>query len=80
MIAELTKPFFIGSLTIRIGTSIGVAFAPEHGENAQGSLAGETPDIHLIEPRPGVAMAYDEAMAEEFRERLSLEADPRRAW
>ena len=39
MIAELSKPFFIGSLTIRIGASIGVAFAPEHGENAQDSVA-----------------------------------------
>lgn len=76
MIAELSEPFFMGSLTIRIGASIGVAFAPKHGENAQELL--QNADIALYRAKAngrGVAMVYDEAMAEEFRERLSLEAD-----
>ncbi len=72
----LAEPFFIRNASIRITASIGVAFAPEHGENAHELL--QHADIALYRAKSegrGVAKVYNEAMALQLRERLSLEAD-----
>jgi diguanylate cyclase (GGDEF)-like protein len=74
--ADLKEPFFIGNNTIRISASIGIAFAPEHGSCPETILRHA--DIALYRAKAmggGVNMIYDESMAAELTERLSLETD-----
>jgi len=74
--ASLQDPFLIGTAVSRVGVSIGVAFAPEHGANAEELLRHA--DIALYRAKAegrGAALVYDDAMAEQLTERLSLEAD-----
>ncbi len=74
--AALKEPFHLGNNTIRISASIGVAFAPEHGSTPEAILRHA--DIALYRAKAngrGATMVYDESMAAELTERLSLEAD-----
>ncbi|HYA81043.1 MAG TPA: EAL domain-containing protein [Methylocystis sp.] len=74
--ASLQEPFVIGKAVSRIGVSIGVAFAPGHGANAEELLRHA--DIALYRAKAegrGATVVYDDAMAEELTERMSLEAD-----
>jgi diguanylate cyclase (GGDEF)-like protein len=72
----MKEPFVTKSHVSRIGASIGVAFAPEHGTNSEELL--RKADIALYRAKAkgrGLAMVYDTAMAEEFTDRIRLEAD-----
>lgn len=74
--AALKEPFATKTHESRIGASIGVAFAPEHGANAEELL--RKADIALYRAKAngrGLAVVYDVAIEEELTERIQLEAD-----
>jgi diguanylate cyclase (GGDEF)-like protein len=74
--AALKEPFLIGNNTVRISASIGIAYAPEHGDFPETILRHA--DIALYRAKAsgrGVIVVYDDSMAAELTERLSLETD-----
>jgi diguanylate cyclase (GGDEF)-like protein len=74
--AALKEAFLLGNNTIRISASIGIALAPEHGSAPEAVLRHA--DIALYRAKAGgrgLTMVYDESMAAELNERLSLESD-----
>lgn len=74
--AALKEPFSLGNNTVRISASIGIAFAPQHASTPETILRHS--DIALYRAKAsgrGVTVIYDEGMAAELNERVTLEAD-----
>ncbi|WP_162009668.1 putative bifunctional diguanylate cyclase/phosphodiesterase [Methylocystis heyeri] len=74
--SALKEPFSLGNNTVRISASIGIAFAPLHATTPEAVLRHA--DIALYRAKAsgrGSTVIYDESMAAELNERVSLEAD-----
>jgi diguanylate cyclase (GGDEF)-like protein len=76
----LREPFVIHDRSVRISSSIGVAFAPDHGEHPEMLLRhADIAQYRAKASGPGNIAIFDESMARELAERISIEADLRAA-
>ena len=80
LIAKLSAPFEIANQTIRIGASIGIVLAPDHGATADDLL--KNADIALYRAKTGgrgTSVVYLPEFELKIRARRQLEIDLRRA-
>lgn len=80
IVEAISQPMEIERRTVRIGASIGIAIAPEHGATSETLL--RSADLALYEAKSrgrGSAIVYDPAMEELKQERGRLELDLRSA-
>ncbi|TXI10731.1 MAG: EAL domain-containing protein [Novosphingobium sp.] len=80
IVEAISQPMEIERRTVRIGASVGIAFAPEHGPTSEVLL--RSADLALYEAKSrgrGSAIVYDPAMEELKQERGRLELDLRSA-
>ena len=78
LIAALSQPYFIAGTSVTIGCSIGIAIAPEHGEDAEELVRNA--DLALYAAKAdgrGVHRFYSEDMLAGARSRKALEDDIR---
>ena len=78
LIASLSQPYFINETSVTIGCSIGVAIAPQHGEDAE--TLTRNADLALYAAKGdgrGVHRFFSENMLEGARNRKQLEDDIR---
>ena len=77
---SIARPYFIDNQEIIVTSSIGIAVAPEHGNDVEGLLrAADSAMISAKKRGKNRIMAYDESMEGANRERLQLENDLRKA-
>ncbi|MFZ4531065.1 MAG: putative bifunctional diguanylate cyclase/phosphodiesterase [Alsobacter sp.] len=77
---ELALPFVLGSIEAVIGGSIGIAIAPDDGDESTGLV--RRADISMYRAKTagrGLAMRFDPSMEDEIRRRKMMEAELRRA-
>ena len=76
IITDLTKSFkLIPSDNVRIGTSIGIALYPQHGDSAQSLM--DNADIALYQAKAqgrGCYAYFSEELTHAVRERIALES------
>lgn len=81
IIASLTTPYLFGSdQSVRIGASVGIALAPDHGNDAESLIAHA--DIALYAAKAagkGIVRMFCSVMEKEIQERARLETDLRAA-
>ena len=80
LIAALSQPYFIAGTSVTIGCSIGIAIAPQHGEDAEELIRNA--DLALYAAKAdgrGVHRFYSEDMLAGARSRQALEDDMRTA-
>ncbi len=80
IIGLIAEPFSIGGNEVTIGTSIGIALAPEHGINADDLL--KMADLALYQTKSrgrNDLTVFDPSMGEAAATRLELESELRRA-
>jgi len=80
LIASLSQPYFIAGVSVTIGASIGVAIAPEHGEDAEALVRNA--DLALYAAKAdgrGVHRFFSEEMLAGAKSRKALEDDMRAA-
>ena len=80
IIAELSRPYYIGGSSVTIGCSIGVAVAPRDGDNSETLIRNA--DLALYAAKGdgrGVHRFYGEAMLADAQSRKQLEDDLREA-
>ncbi|MEI5685681.1 EAL domain-containing protein [Sphingomonas kyungheensis] len=80
LIASLSQPYFIAGATVTIGCSIGIAIAPQHGDDAEALVRNA--DLALYAAKAdgrGVHRFYSEEMLSGARSRKALEDDMRAA-
>ncbi len=78
LIASLSQPYFISGASITIGCSIGVAIAPQHGEDAE--TLTRNADLALYAAKAdgrGIHRFFSEDMLEGAKTRKQLEDDIR---
>jgi diguanylate cyclase (GGDEF)-like protein len=82
IIALIEQPFEIDGHQVNVGTSIGIAFAPEHGADAEGLLqkadialyaakAGGRNDFRVFKPELTEAADMQKSMENELRDAIS---------
>ena len=82
MIGLIEQPFDLGGHRVSIGTSVGIAFAPEHGDNAETLLqkadlalyaakSGGRNDFCVFRPELTEAADMQKSMEQDLREALS---------
>lgn len=77
---SIARPYFIDNQEIIVTSSIGIAVAPQHGNDVEGLLrAADSAMINAKKRGKNRIMAYDESMEGANRERLQLENDLRKA-
>ncbi len=80
LIASLSQPYFIAGASVTIGCSIGVAIAPEHGEDAEELIRNA--DLALYAAKAdgrGLHRFYSDEMLAGAKSRKALEDDIRTA-
>ncbi len=80
LIGALSQPYFIAGASVTIGCSIGIAIAPQHGEDAEELIRNA--DLALYAAKAdgrGVHRFYSEDMLAGARSRKALEDDMRTA-
>ena len=80
LIGSLSQPYFIGGASVSIGCSIGIAIAPEHGEDAETLIRNA--DLALYAAKGdgrGVHRFYSDEMLAGAKSRKQLEDDMRTA-
>ncbi|WP_246848423.1 putative bifunctional diguanylate cyclase/phosphodiesterase [Sphingomonas beigongshangi] len=80
LIESLSQPYFISGTSVSIGCSIGIAIAPDHGEDAEELIRNA--DLALYAAKAdgrGVHRFYTDAMLAGARTRKQLEDDLRTA-
>nr|WP_232834202.1 EAL domain-containing protein [Sphingomonas sp. FARSPH] len=80
LIASLSQPYFISGTSVSIGCSIGIAIAPDHGEDSEELIRNA--DLALYAAKAdgrGVHRFFTEAMLAGARTRKQLEDDLRAA-
>ncbi|NYD89246.1 EAL domain-containing protein [Sphingomonas melonis] len=80
LIAALSQPYFIAGATVTIGCSIGIAIAPQHGDNAEELVRNA--DLALYAAKAdgrGVHRFFSEEMLSGAKSRKALEDDMRTA-
>ncbi|MBB4612017.1 putative bifunctional diguanylate cyclase/phosphodiesterase [Novosphingobium taihuense] len=80
IVEVISQPMEIERRTVRIGASVGIAIAPDHGETSEILL--RSADLALYEAKSrgrGSAIIYDPAMEELKQERGRIELDLRSA-
>lgn len=80
IVESISQPMEFERRTVRIGASVGIAIAPEHGATSEVLL--RSADLALYEAKShgrGSAIVYDPAMEELKQERGRLELDLRNA-
>ncbi|MEA1085578.1 EAL domain-containing protein [Sphingomonas sp. CD22] len=80
LIASLSQPYFIAGATVTIGCSIGIAIAPQHGDNAEELVRNA--DLALYAAKAdgrGVHRFFSEEMLSGAKSRKALEDDMRTA-
>ena len=80
LIAALSQPYFIAGTSVTIGCSIGIAIAPQHGEDAEELIRNA--DLALYAAKAdgrGVHRFYSEDMLAGAKSRQALEDDMRTA-
>lgn len=77
---SIARPYFIDNQEIIVTSSIGIALAPEHGNDVEGLLrAADSAMISAKKRGKNRVMVYDESMDGASREHLQLENDLRKA-
>jgi len=82
IIALIEQPFDLGGHSVSVGTSIGIAFAPEHGSDAESLLqkadvalyaakSGGRNDFRVFQPELTKAADIQKSMESELREGIS---------
>lgn len=80
VIATISEPFDIAGQRVSVGASVGVAFAPMHGSNAEKLLLNA--DVALYRAKTagrGTVVAYSTEFEQTIKARRQLETDLRRA-
>ena len=79
IVALLEEPIEIRGIRLCIRTAIGVALAPDHGEDAETLLQHADVAMYVAKRSGTVCQIYDEGLDEYSPERLGLAAEVRRA-
>ena len=77
---ELALPFILGSIEAVIGGSVGIAIAPDDGDDSTGLV--RRADISMYRAKTagrGLAVRFDPSMEDEIRRRKMMEVELRRA-
>lgn len=80
IVEAMTLPFNINGLTMYVTTSVGVAFAPEHGSNPADVLRAADIALYAAKARGrNTVISFEPSMDEELRRRREIENDLREA-
>lgn len=80
IVTSLNEPISVGTTTVQIGASLGIALCPEDGADAETILrAADLAMYRAKQEGRGSFRFFEQIMDEEIRERANLEADLRRA-